>query len=437
MIAPARGTMDAMTDRQGARGGRDQFIPARKIDIVRGLIGRDALGGEPESQKFQQLCRLLGSIYHYEYFDRLERLRDDYFYFNPEFDGHKRYDRATIERAYRDLLDAFLRVLHGANFVEIDQAEIERAHRERVLIPVSIQATMDGYREVRFFRRGHHRQTFEISEWFGWRKRSVEADVYDDVVLLVATANDDGSAPNPKKRRSDKSKVRPGAMLLKYFRNIASADLNALVPDVRVVMGLGDRLWIGVPAIIGGVPILIKLASTITVLFLVAGFYLGLSSAVKEEELGAAIAALSALVALGGLIVRQWVKFQRQSLLYHKMLSDNIYFRNVNNNAGTFDYIICAAEEQDCKETFLAYHFLLAPGDGPTQDALDRRIETWLLQSFGIDIDFECDDAIGKLNRLGLLRRDGERLFVLPLDEALMKLDGVWDAYFQFRVETR
>ena len=76
-----------------------------------------------------------------------------------------------------------------------------------------------------------------------------------------------------------------GAVLLKYFRDIASADLNALFPDVKVVMGFRDRLMLGVPALIGGVPILLKLASTFTVLFLVAGFYLGLANAVRDEEM--------------------------------------------------------------------------------------------------------------------------------------------------------
>ena len=95
------------------------------------------------------------------------------------------------------------------------------------------------------------------------------------------------------------------------------------------------------------------------------------------------------------------MKFQRQSLLHQKILSDNVYYRNVNNNAGIFDYIIGEAEEQECKEAFLAYYFLLAPGDGPTEDALDRRIEAWLQQTFGADVDFECDDALAKLDRLG------------------------------------
>ena len=113
-----------------------------------------------------------------------------------------------------------------------------------------------------------------------------------------------------------------------------------------------------------------------------------------------ALAALSGLVALGGFMLRQWMKFQRQSLMYQKQLTDNIYFRNINNNAGIFDYIIGAAEEQECKEAFLAYYFLQ---QGPlTQAELDRRIESWLKEAFGLDVDFEVDDALAKLDRLGL-----------------------------------
>ena len=51
------------------------------------LIEHGALAGEPEREQFRQFCRLLGAIYHYEYFDQLERLRNDYFYFNPELDA--------------------------------------------------------------------------------------------------------------------------------------------------------------------------------------------------------------------------------------------------------------------------------------------------------------------------------------------------------------
>jgi len=420
-----------MDQTSGGSGERDHFIPARKIDVLNAVVAEGSLGSEPEREQFRQLCRLLGAIYHYQYFDQLERLRNDYFYFSPDTDGHARFDSATVERAYGDLIDALTKVLHGANFVEVSQEEIERAHREHGIVRINIRAPLDDYREVRFFRRGHHNETVEISKWFGFGKRSVEFGVYDDIVLLVTMKTADAG-----KKRGRKPKVRPGAVLLKYFRDIASADLNALFPDVKVVMGFRDRLMLGVPALIGGVPILLKLASTLTVLFLVAGFYLGLSNAVRDEEMAGALAAVSGLVALGGFMVTQWVRFQRQSLLHQKILSDNVYYRNVNNNAGIFDYIIGEAEEQECKEAFLAYYFLLKDG-APTEDALDQRIEVWLKKTFGADVDFECDDALAKLERLGLLKRDGDKLSVQPLGEALIRLDRIWDNFFPFDSERK
>jgi len=301
------------------------------------------------------------------------------------------------------------------------------------VVRIEIHTPLDEYREVRFFRRGRRRETVTIEDWYGWRKRSIETEIYDDVVLLVTMKNDgDMPAATGKRKRTPPRKVRPGAVMIKYFRNIASADLNALYPDVQVVMTLRDKLILGVPALLGGIPILLKLASTVTVLFLVAGFYLGIKSAVREDEMAAALAAISGLVALGGFIVRQWAKFQRQSLIYQKQLADNVYFRNVNNNAGIFDYIIGAAEEQECKEAFLAYRFLRAANGGCTEQALDRTIEEWLRRTFEVEVDFECDDALAKLDRLGLLRRDGDCISAIPPGEALIQLDRRWDDYFQF-----
>jgi hypothetical protein len=52
--------------------------------------------------------------------------------------------------------------------------------------------------------------------------------------------------------------------------------------------------------------------------------------------------------------------------------------------------------------------------------------------TFDVDIDFEVDDALAKLERLGLLKRNNKELSVLPLDEALILLDQRWDNFFLF-----
>lgn len=416
-----------MTD---ASSARDQFIPVRKKDLIAQLEARGLPGGAAEADKFRTLCKLLGAIYHYDYFEQLERLRTDYYYFNPQIDPHARCEPAELERSYADLNQALTEVLKAGNFVEIPHEEIERAHRDHGHIRVETKAPLDDFRQVRFFRRGHSRQTIEVPALFGLRTRQIECDVYEDVILFVAMKPDNEVVSKRDRKRFVRDRLRPGSVLIKYFRHIPSADLNALFPNVRVVMSNMDRLMLGVPAIAGGIPILLNLVPALSVLFLLAGFYLGLTGAIGEDETRKALAALSGLAALGGFLLQQWIKYQRQSLKYQKLLSDNIYFRNVNNNAGIFDYLIGMAEEQECKEAFLAYYFILGAAAPATKAALDREIEQWLRATFEIETDFEVDDALRKLERLGLLKRTGETLDVLPLDDALARIDILWDGLF-------
>ncbi len=410
------------------RSGR--FVPIRKSDIVGALLKQDAFADDAERERFRRLCEMLASIYHAEYFPILRRLRNDYYYFNPEIVPHAGIDPATIDRSYTELVQSLDGVLKDANFTELPHAAIDEAHRRRTVMPVEVSAELADFREVRFYRRGRHIEQFESAQWFGLRRRKIEAEVYDDVVMLAAMKAPTEIMSQRELRVLARRKIRPGSVLLKYFRNIATGDLNALFPNARVVMSNVDKLFLGVPAIAGGIPILINIYTTITVLFLVLGFYLGVNATVEDRDMKTALAALSGLVALGGFILRQWMKYQRQSLKYQIELTDNIYYRNINNNAGIFDYVIGAAEEQECKRALLAYHFLrtapptLAPAD------LAGRIDAWLHTIFGVDVDFQIGDAIEKLERLKLIKREGERLFVSPLDEALAELRLVWNDGF-------
>jgi hypothetical protein len=412
-----------------AADGIDEFIPVSKNDMIEALSRSGVFVDEAERDKFRRFCQTLAAIYHYDYFALLERLRHDYYYFGPEIEPHAAMDRALIERAYSDLVQSLDRVLKDANFIELPHRDIADAHRRRTVLRVEVKAPLDDFREVRFYRRGRHFEQFEVSERLGLRRRKVEAEVYDDVVLVVAMKSP-SEITQHEVRALERRNIRPGSVLLKYFRNIAVSDLHALFPNVRVVMSNLDKLVLGVPALIGGIPILLNLYATISVLFLVIGFYLGMSASVQDKDMKTALAALSGLVALGAFIVRQWVKYQRQSLKYRTELTDNVYYRNVNNNAGIFDYLVGAAEEQECKEAFLAYHFLRAAPSPPSVDELDARIEAWLRETFGVDVEFKVADALERLERLELLKRDGERLFVPPLDGALAQLHGVWNGLF-------
>jgi hypothetical protein len=414
------------------QGLRDRFIPRRKSDIIDGLVAEGSLDAAGQAS-LRQFARTLGAIFHYQYFAELDRLREVYFHFDPELDPQVYGSAKDLEAAYRALSEEFVRVLKEANFIEISHDEITRAFAERARVRVKIKAPVEDYRDVRMFRRGHHTEIIEIPVWLGLRRRPLEVVVYDDVVMMVATKPGGMTKADARKAlvsaRRGGQKIRSGAVLFKYFRHIARADLEALFPNVRVVMSLSDHLTLGVPALVGGVPILIKLASTLTVLFVVAGFYLGLSGTIHDNDTEQALAALTGLFALGAFVLRQWGNFHRQSLIHQKQLTDNIYYRNVNNNSGIFNYLIGEAEEQDWKEALLAYYGLLTADAPLTREAFYRRVEELLARVFGISADFEIDGALARLQRLDLLGETDGRLSVPPLPDALARLEKEWNDF--------
>jgi hypothetical protein len=424
-----------MTESASPEAGdtRDQFIPVRKTALIDALLAQDELSG-PDKERFLQLCALLGSIFHFEYFEQLEHLREAYFHFSPEHGASVGFDEAFLERGYQTLRDAFIEVLKKANFVEIPQEEIVAAHSERSSLRVPVDVRFADFREVRFFRRGRHEEEVTVRSWFGLRKQVIPVETYDNVVVVVATRPGEADAEDRRTKQLE-AKARPGCVLIKYFRNIRRHDLTTLFPNVRVVMSLADKLKLGVPAIAGGVPILFKLIPALATLIVVVSVYLGWSAHVEGDELKRALAAVSALAALGGFLMAQRVKYERQSLKYQKQITDNIYFRNISNNGGVFEHIIGAAEEQECKEAFLAYYFLLTAGSPLTMHELDVRVETWLRQIFAVDVDFEVDDGVAKLYRLGVLGVDDGKLYVPDLGWALARLDKVWDDFFQFEFQ--
>jgi hypothetical protein len=174
------------------------------------------------------------------------------------------------------------------------------------------------------------------------------------------------------------------------------------------------------------VPIVLKVASTMTILFVVAGFYLGLNGTMHDNDTEQALAALSGLFALGAFVLRQWGNFHRQSLIHQKQVTDNIYYRNINNNSGIFNYIIGEAEEQDWKETLLGYYGLLTAKAPLSGEELGAQIEAQLLRLFGLRIAFAVDDALSKLKGLDLLREADGRFSVPPLADALARLETEW-----------
>jgi hypothetical protein len=408
----------------------ERFIPFRRSSVVE-MCADEVPEGERES--FQAFAELLESLVHQEFRTRLEVLKDTYHPFNPDTDTRTITELSPADRqaAGERLVDELTALAEDANFERISAEDLGRAFDEESLMKVRLEADFDDFEQVVFYRRGVRTREEEVKHLLV-RRRTIEFTNYGKVLVYVKFKDADHFESRGKD--VDALSFTPGSTIIKLFQDVPRADLEMLFPNARVRMRLFDKLLIGVPAVVSGVVVVVtKLVATLIPVLLLLGFWLGVRREPVELDQGQLVALGAALAAVGGFLVRQYTKFKNRKIQFMKALSESLYFRNLDNDAGVFHHLLDAAEEEEVKEAVLAYHFLRSAEHPLTPAELDRRIEDWFVQRWDATFDFEVDDGVAKLRRLRLIDDGGqERLSAVSLDEAKRRLDQTWDDLFAY-----
>jgi hypothetical protein len=145
-------------------------------------------------------------------------------------------------------------------------------------------------------------------------------------------------------------------------------------------------------------------------------------------------AMLGPLAALFGYGYKQWYGYQFTKQTYSLQLTQSLYFQTLDNNGGVLTQLMDEAEEQECREAILGYFHLWrnAPAEGWTAGQLDDYVEMDLERVAKVKVDFEIEDALAKLERLGVVEKSGERYRAAPIARALEAMDSTWDNYFKY-----
>jgi hypothetical protein len=314
--------------------------------------------------------------------------------------------------------------LDRANYEKLSDLELESAFQESSLFKLKLDIDIDDFEEVLLYTRGESLHSETVSSFFGLIKRAVAFTNYDRVVIYIRFK--ESSRANPEH-------FPPGSIMLKMFQNVPKADMEIVFPNTRVGMRLIDKLMIGVPAVVGGgVIISTKVGTSLLLLGTMLGFWLGMHSEPVELNEAVLIGVVAGLGALGSFIWKQFVNFKNRKLTFMQALSQSLYFKNLDNNAGVFHRLLDDAEEEECKEAMLAYYFLTVMPNINTPAALDAAIEAWFSSRWQSSVDFEIDDALRKLTELGLLDASADGLQAVDLGLACERLDLRWDQYFAF-----
>lgn len=377
-----------------------RFIPYRVRDVAAMCMAEELL--DAQGQAWFEAARKKMESHFREEFHQLRRLlKDAYGPLDPDAD-------TRVVAAFRDagastsLASLLEQVLNRANYEKLGREQVKRALTRSSLFPVQLYVDVDEFEEVLLYTRGASHRKEEVCKLLGLWRETVEFVNFERVVLYLRFRENIDA-------ESTLGGCRPGATMLKLFQNVPAADLEMLFPNTRVGMRTVDKLLIGVPALLsGGVVVSTKLGATLIILGSLIGFWLGLSSEPVKLDRTAVLALLAGIGALVGYLWKQFSKFRTRKLQYTQALTENLYFKLLDNNAGVLFRILDEAEDSEFKEGLLAYYFLLAHGSPMTAAELDKTIEAWLERRWECRIDFEIGDALQKLERLGLASRSGD-----------------------------
>jgi hypothetical protein len=395
---------------------RSRFIPLTTQELV-DLLCNEGTCANDETKLFREFAGILGSTFHHEFKEKLDELLDLYLPFNPDSDKRtfRTYGADELEKREQKFYETFQTIANAANFDRVTEREIDYAFKVDSELAINVYADLTDFETLMFFKRGDHTQEIttrrHVLLFRNVLKKRVLLDIFERVIMVIKFKPD-----YDKTKSTLKEDVITDKIYIKTFKNVPKPDLEMILPNSRVKMRGMDKFKIAVPLIIGILAILFSILTA------------------TKSRLSLIVLA-SFVVGLLGYIVKTYIGYKNAILSYIKTLITGLYFKNLNNNAGVMEYVVDEAEKQETKEALLGYWFVLNSEKPVSETHLDETVERWFARR-DIFIDWEVRDALTKLERLGLLRRDEGNVWqALPLPDALRHLDYLWDNYFQYNAE--
>ena len=435
---------------------REAFIPYTRQALIDLCLSDDNLT-ITEKEQFREFCQILAAYHHFKFHSYLENIKHNYTPFNPDENGIDRTQSNLSNQAKmtENLIKDFTTILQKANYYPLSKGVLRRALEDDSLFDLKTEVDFTDFEEMLCYCQGDILDSIKIKKF--WLTKEKKIDIFERVVLLIKFKEEKHFANKPT--RKEELSFKPGCIYIYLYKNLSKLDIEFIFPNVQMSMNWKDRLLFGIPAIGAGVSLVVKILPQLlliigVILYVVLGDIPTSVVPVREEEVRDVtpllVTTLSLLITLGGFAFKQYTSYKSKQIKFQKNITETLFFRNMANNAGVFQYLIDAAEEEECKEIILVYYHLLTSKNLLNSEQLDDRIELWMEEKIGKKIDFDIDKTIknlesirGQINlktedtsaltEVSLLKQDEQNyLQVLPLVQATKVIDYVWDNAFKY-----
>lgn len=374
---------------------QEHFVPFH-VDVLLERMLTDQHLTEGQASQFHELRNMLANRFHYEYRKTLEMLKKDFAGINPEPDTRcqQKYSVAELDEKCTQLDKGVKYVLARSNFAALTPEQLDACLELQPVGGLSVYVDKQDFSKFDVFFRGIRDDTVKETRFF-FLKREWKTKVFSRVVVIAR------SSGNDKER-----------LIIKIFKDVSVENLKIIVPRIRLGMPVFDRLKIS-GTVFGS---LVTPLSKLLFAFMLSWWWF--------------------IVVTSGFMIAMFkgiFSFLNSRTKYLHVFSSQLYYLTLSNNEAALTSLVDIAEEQELKETLLAYFMLFILRDrNLTMQQIDDAVERWLKEQFGFDVDFEVDDALHKLSELGLLILQEPYYKVYDLPCVLRRLDEAWDNFFTY-----
>jgi hypothetical protein len=410
---------------------RERFIPVTTNALIDRLTVPQTWA-PGEARRARRFFRYLEYWRRQQHGVALTNLLQAYETFSPDSDllvtrTYTPDERATLQKRVVKEVES---ILVQANYVRIDPSDVAMILTKESHYGLDLHVDFTAFEEILVYYRGasSRRDQRRLLRKF-MRKEEFDVPIFQRLFLLfklkpfdtrVLEIMKEQRVPRREAERTVKSlramipsAVSEDNIYIKLFKNIPRSDVEMVFPNTRVKFRLWDKLRLGVT---GG-----------------AGLGMGAFGAAGKIAVAATnpIVAVGAVVGLGGIAFRQAVNFLNQKQRYMVVMAQNLYFHSMADNRGVLIKLADRAAEEDVKEEMLLYS-VLAKEKAKRSDltAIDAAIEQYLAASFSVNVDFDLEDALGRLIADGIVSESADgTLVTLSPAEAAEHLDARWDVF--------
>lgn len=407
---------------------KETFIPVSPIALIDRLTQPKAWpnGDHMEARRF---FKVLQYWRHQAYNARMGELGQDYEVFSPDSDYLQTRAFTDEERRIQQkrVVSGIEALLIRANYSRIDPTHVEDILAKGSYYGLDLSVDLKEFEELLIYYRGASTKPASRRRLMRFmRKEEFEIPIFRRLFVLFKLKSFEARVEEVMERRHMKrreaeayvqkarcmlpAEVKVDNIYLKMFKNMPRSDIEMAFPNTRIKFRLADKIKLGVTS--------------------GAGVGMGIAGlAGKVALLTNPITALPALAGLGGVAFRQFMSFLNQRQRYMVIMAQNLYFHSLADNRSAMLTLADRAASEDVKEDILLYS-VLAKETVNYRDLgqVDKAIEQYLHKAFEIDVNFDDEEALGRLIEDGIVTREADgTLRALPPQEAALHLDKRWD----------